>query len=382
MHGSRSIVFVAGEASGDLLAAQVVRELKQREPGLNCCGVGGDRMIAEGFDAWVHVRELSVRGYVEVLRHLPRLLRLRRELHGRTAALHPAAFVGIDAPDFNLGLEEKLRAGGIRTVHFISPSIWAWRRERLAQIARAVDRMLLVFPFEQKIYDEAGIRASYVGHPLAGMIPLAPDAPAARRRLGIAEEGMVVAVLPGSRPDEVRYLGPTFVAAMAELARGRTGLHFVLPVADPGLRADIEAMLAAHAGLPARVTLTTGRSHDCLEASDVVLVASGTATLEAALFKRPMVISYRMPWLSALIMRRKGYIPYAGLPNILAGEFVVPELLQEAATPTALAHAVGEFLDDAALRDRTVARFTEMHVALKRDTARLAADAILEVAAR
>jgi lipid-A-disaccharide synthase len=382
MHGSRSIVFVAGEASGDLLAAQVVNELRQREPGLNCCGVGGDRMIAEGFEAWVHVRELSVRGYVEVLRHLPRLLRLRAELHRRTAALQPAAFVGIDAPDFNLGLEEKLRAGGIRTVHFISPSIWAWRRERLAQIARAVDRMLLVFPFEQQIYDEAGIRASYVGHPLASMIPLAPDAPAARRRLGIAEEGIVVAVLPGSRPDEIRYLGPTFVAAMAELARGRAGLRFVLPVADPSLRADIEAMLAVHAGLPARATLTTGRSHDCLEASDVVLVASGTATLEAALFKRPMVISYRMPWLSALIMRRKGYIPYAGLPNILAGEFVVPELLQEAATPTALAHAVGAFLDDAALRDRTVARFTEMHFALKRDTARLAADAILEVAAR
>jgi lipid-A-disaccharide synthase len=382
MHGSSSIVFVAGEASGDLLAAQVVRELRQRESGLNCCGVGGDRMIEEGFDAWAHVRELSVRGYVEVLRHLPRLLRLRRELHRRTAALRPAVFVGVDAPDFNLGLEEKLRANGIRTVHFVSPSIWAWRRERLTQIARAVDRMLLVFPFEQQIYDDAGIPASYVGHPLASMIPLAPDAEAARRRLGLEVEGVVVAVLPGSRPDEVRYLGPTFVAAMGELARDRAGLRFVLPVADPGLRSDIEAMLARHPGLASRVTLTAGRSHDCLEASDVVLVASGTATLEAALFKRPMVISYRMPWLSAQIMRRKGYIPYAGLPNILAGEFVVPELLQEAATPTALAHAVGQFLDDVGRRDRAVARFTEMHAALKRDTARLAADAILEVAAR
>jgi lipid-A-disaccharide synthase len=382
MHGSRSIVFVAGEASGDLLAAQVVRELRQREPGLKCCGIGGDRMIAEGFDAWAHVRELSVRGYVEVLRHLPRLLRLRRELHRRTAALRPAVFVGVDAPDFNLGLEEKLRADGIRTVHFVSPSIWAWRRERLAQVARAVERMLLVFPFEQKLYDEAGIPANYVGHPLASMIPMTPDAAAARRRLDLAEDGAVIAVLPGSRPDEVRYLGPTFVAAMAELARGRPGLRFVVPVADPGLRADIEAMLAGHPGLAGRVTLTAGRSHDCLEASDVVLVASGTATLEAALFKRPMVISYRMPWLSAQIMRRKGYIPYAGLPNILAGEFVVPELLQEAATPTALAHAVGQYLDDADRRSRTVARFNEMHVALKRDTARLAADAILEVAAR
>jgi lipid-A-disaccharide synthase len=338
-------------------------------------------MIAEGFDAWVHVRELSVRGYVEVLRHLPRLLRLRRNLHRRTAALRPAAFVGVDAPDFNLGLEEKLRADGIRTVQFISPSIWAWRRERLAQITRAVDRMLLVFPFEKQIYDEAGVPANYVGHPLASMIPLVPDASAARRCLGLADEGTVVAVLPGSRPDEVRYLGPTFAAAMAELAPGRPGLRFVLPVADPGLARGIEAMLAGHAGLAASVTLTAGRSHDCLEASDVVLVASGTATLEAALFKRPMVIAYRMPWLSALIMRRKGYIPYAGLPNILAGEFIVPELLQEAAIPSALARAVGEFLDDAGRRERTVARFTEMHVALKRDTARLAADAILEVAA-
>lgn len=374
------MTFVAGEASGDLLAAQLVRELRRREPSLMCCGVGGDRMIAEGFDAWAHVRELSVRGYVEVLRHLPRLLRLRRELQRRTAALRPAAFVGVDAPDFNLGLEEKLRAGGTRTVHFISPSIWAWRRERLVQIARAVDRMLLVFPFEQAIYDEAGIAATYVGHPLASMIPLVPDAPAARGRLGLHESGQVVAVLPGSRPDEVRYLGPVFVAAMAELARTRRGLRFVLPVADPGLRAELDPMLAAHSGLASAVTLTPGRSHDCLEAADVVLVASGTATLEAALFKRPMVISYRMPWLSALIMRRKGTIPWVGLPNILAGELVVPELLQEAATAPALATAIGELLEDEARREHMVARFTEMHLALKRDTARLAADAILEVA--
>jgi lipid-A-disaccharide synthase len=189
-------------------------------------------MIAEGFEAWVHVRELSVRGYVEVLRHLPRLLRLRRELHRRTAALQPAAFVGIDAPDFNLGLEERLRAGGIRTVHFISPSIWAWRRDRLAQIARAVDRMLLVFPFEQQIYDEAGIRASYVGHPLASMIPLAPDTPAARRRLGLAEEGMVVAVLPGSRRTK-SAISARPSCAMAGTRPRAGGLRFVLPVADP-----------------------------------------------------------------------------------------------------------------------------------------------------
>ncbi|MGZ8253695.1 MAG: lipid-A-disaccharide synthase [Burkholderiaceae bacterium] len=382
MNGASSIAFVAGEASGDLLAAGVLAELKRREPETRLCGVGGDRMIQAGFEAWHHVRELSLRGYVEVLRHLPRLLRLRSELLQRVSTLRPRVFVGVDAPDFNLGLEEKLRARGVRTVQMVSPSVWAWRRERMHQIRRAVDHMLLVFPFEQALYDDAGIPATYVGHPLAAVIPLQPDASAARERLGLGSDGALVAVLPGSRPDEVRYLGPIFVAAMAQMKSASPGLSFVLPVADASLRPVIEHAMRQHPQLASSVALTAGRSHDCLEACDVVLVASGTATLEAALYKRPMVISYRTPWLSAWIIRRKGYIPYLGLPNILAGEFVVPELLQEAATPEALARAVLDQLGDQEGRERLTARFTEMHHALKRDTPRLATDAILAEANR
>lgn len=373
--------FVAGEVSGDLLAAPVIDELRQRAPELRCVGIGGDRMIASGFDPWHHVRELSVRGYVEVLRHLPRLLRLRREMRERLLVSKPQVFVGVDAPDFNLALEEQLRTQGIRTVHYVSPSVWAWRPERLTQIARAVDRMLLVFPFEQQIYDQAGIAATYVGHPLASVIPMSPDADAARRRLGVEGEGPWIAVLPGSRPAEIRYNGPTFASAMAQLAAERPSMRFLLPASDTQLRAVIEPMLASYRSLPDRVHIFDGRSHDCLEACDVVLVASGTATLEAALYKRAMVIAYKMPALTALIIYRKGRIPYAGLPNILAGEFIVPEFLQHHAKPASLARAVLEWLHDPARRERTVARFVEMHHSLKRDTARLAADAILEVAA-
>ena len=380
MAGERTIAFVAGEASGDLLAAPVVSEIMQRAPDMHCAGIGGDRMIAAGFDAWHHVRELSVRGYVEVLRHLPRLLSLRRTLRERVIATKPQVFVGVDAPDFNLALEEQLRGQGVRTVHFVSPSIWAWRAERIKQIARAVDRMLLVFPFEQKIYDEAGIPASYVGHPLANMIPMIPDAAGARRRLGLPSETAVLAVLPGSRPDEVRHNGPTFIAAMALIAAEQPSMRFVMPVADPALRSAIEEQMVAQPGLAPKVDIVNGRSHDCLEASDIVLVASGTATLEAALFKRPMVIAYKMSPLTAWIMWRKGRIPYVGLPNILAGELVVPELLQHHATPVTLSRAVLDWLHDDARRERVTARFAEMHHSLKRDTARLVADAIFEVA--
>nr|MBA2411698.1 lipid-A-disaccharide synthase [Burkholderiaceae bacterium] len=321
-----------------------------------------------------------VRGYVEVLRHLPRLLRLRRALRERVIATRPQVFVGVDAPDFNLALEEQLRGQGVRTVHFVSPSIWAWRAERIKQIARAVDRVLLVFPFEQKIYDDAGIPASYVGHPLANMIPMIPDAVAARQRLGLRAEGALLAVLLGSRVDEVRHNGPTFIAAMALIAADQPSMRFVIPVADLTLRSAIEQMMAARSGIATKVDIVSGRSHDCLEASDVVLVASGTATLEAALFKRPMVVAYKMSPLTAWLMWRKGTIPYVGLPNILAEELIVPELLQHHATPAALARAVLDWLHDDARRERITARFTDMHHSLQRDTARLVADAIFEVA--
>jgi lipid-A-disaccharide synthase len=380
MAAAPTCAFVAGEASGDLLAAGILDELRRIRPELHCVGVGGDRMIAAGFDAWAHVRELSVRGYVEVLRHLPRLLRLRQQLANRLLAAPPAAFVGVDAPDFNLGLEERLRASGIPVVHYVSPSIWAWRPERIERIRRAVDHMLLVFPFEQKIYDEAGIRATYVGHPLASMIPLVPDAAAARDRLGLAPAGPLVAVLPGSRPDEVRHLGAVFLDAVGLLGEREAGLQAVVPAADAALKAELRRMLAARPALASRVALIDRRSHDCLEAADAVLVASGTATLETALYKRPMVISYRMPALSAWLMRRKGRIPYVGLPNILAGERLVPELLQEAATAPALADALQAQLHDASRRARLTQRFTDLHHELKRDTVGLAARAIAEAA--
>lgn len=382
MQPGSTCAIVAGEASGDLLAAGVVSELRRRVPDLRCAGVGGDRMIAAGFEAWSHVRELSVRGYVEVVRHLPRLLKLRSTLTQRLLAQPPAVFVGVDAPDFNLGLEEKLRARGIRVVHFISPSIWAWRSERIGQIGRAVDRMLLVFPFEQAIYDRAGIAATYVGHPLASMVPMVPDAAAARLRLGLVPGGPVVAVLPGSRADEVRYLGATFLAAIDALRKREPELQFVIPAADGALKAMLASMLASWPDLAREVRLVDGRSHDCLEAADAVLVASGTATLEAALYKRPMVIAYRMPAVSAWLMRRRQMIPWVGLPNILAGEFLVPELLQEQATPAALANALQAQLHDTELRTRLEQRFAVMHQELRRPTASLAAEAIIEVSDR
>jgi lipid-A-disaccharide synthase len=374
--------FVAGEASGDLLAAGVVEQLHVRLPGVRCVGVGGDRMIAAGFEAWAHVRELSVRGYVEVLRHLPRLIALRQSLRRRLLETPPAVFVGVDAPDFNLGLEESLRERGIRVVHYVSPSIWAWRAERIHQIRRAVDRMLLVFPFEQRIYDEAGIPATYVGHPLASMIPMIPDAAAARARLGLAPSGSLLAVLPGSRADEVRHLGPVFVAAMAQLVREESTLRFALPVADAPLKAQLLQIIAAYPEVKNALTVTDGRAHDVLEAADAVLVASGTATLEAALYKRPMVIAYRMPAFSAWLMRRKGRTPFVGLPNILASEALVPELLQEQATAPAIAAAVRAQLADSAGRARLEQRFAELHEALRRDTVGLVAEAIAEEARR
>jgi len=370
------LAFVAGEASGDLLAAPVVAALKARLPHARFAGIAGERMLAAGCEPWYHVRELSVRGYVEVIRELPRLLRLRSDLRARLLRERPVVFVGVDAPDFNLRLEMQLRVAGIPTVQYVSPSIWAWRPGRIEKIRRAADRVLLVFPFEEKIYRDAGIAANYVGHPLAASIPMQPDPNAARARLGLAG-GPCIAVLPGSRRAEVAHIGPTFVAAMALMAAREPRLSFVLPAADPPLRAHIEALLAAHPGARSRTHLIDGDSHTCLEAADAVLVASGTATLEAALYKKPMVISYKMPLLSAWIMRSLGILPYVGLPNILAGEFLVPELLQDAATPEALARAMFEQLNDGQRRTVLAARFAQMHESLRRDTPALAAEAIM-----
>ena len=371
------IGFVAGEASGDLLAAPVIAALRERLPGAQCAGIAGDRMIEAGAAAWWHVRELSVRGYAEVIRELPRLLQMRAALRERLLAGRPAVMVGVDSPDFNLRLEMQLRAAGVPTVHYVSPSIWAWRPKRIEKVRRAADRVLLVFPFEQQIYDEAGIPATYVGHPLASIIPAQPDARAARARLGLGGEEPLVALLPGSRRAEVEHIGPAFVEAAALMLRREPHLRFVLPVAEPRLRALLAPALAAAGAAAGRITLFEGRSHDCLEAADAALVASGTATLETALFGRPMVIAYRMPAASYWIMRQMGSVSFVGLPNILAGEALVPELIQHEATPAKLAGALLELLDDRPRCERLRDRFAAMHESLRRDTPRLAAEAIM-----
>ena len=371
------IGFVAGEASGDLLAAPVVSALRERLPGVTCAGIAGERMIEAGATAWWHVRELSVRGYAEVLRELPRLLTLRAALRSRLLAARPQVLVGVDSPDFNLRLEMQVRAAGVPTVHYISPSIWAWRPKRIEKIRRAADRVLLVFPFEQKIYDDAGIAVTYVGHPLASMISPQTDTASARVRLGLPAADRVIALLPGSRRAEVQYIGPAFVAAAALMLLREPRLRFVLPLTEPLLRALLAPALAAAGAGAERIVLFDGCSHDCLEAADGVLVASGTATLETALFGKPMVIAYRMPATSAWIMRKMGTLTFVGLPNILAGEALVPELLQQDATPERLAEALLEMLNDRPRCERLRERFAAMHASLKRDTPRLAAEAII-----
>jgi lipid-A-disaccharide synthase len=377
MSPSLSLGMVAGEASGDLLASLLLGGLKQRWPELRCVGIGGPRMAQQGFEAWWPHEKLAVRGYVEVLRHYREISAIRNALADRLLRERPQAFVGVDAPDFNLGLERRLKAAGVKTIHFICPSIWAWRGGRAKRMAASCDHVLCLFPFEPALLQAHGVAATYVGHPLADAIPLQPPRAASRQALGLREDDAVVAVLPGSRRSEIDAIAPTFLQAVAVLHRLRPALRFVLPVA-PGLRSRVEPLLATHApGVP--IHLLDGQSHRALAACDVTLIASGTATLEAALFKRPMVIGYRMHALSWQIMKRLRYQPWVGLPNILSQEFVVPELIQERCQPNALAQATLAWLDDGAGRDRLALRFADLQHLLKRDTARLATDAIAQV---
>jgi lipid-A-disaccharide synthase len=368
---------VAGEASGDLLAGLLLSGVRQRWPALQAGGIGGPRMAAQGFDAWWPHERLSVFGYVDALGRLPELLRIRRQLAERLLKDPPAAFIGVDAPDFNFGLEKRLRAAGMKTLHFVCPSIWAWRGERVHKLAQAADHVLCLFPFEPALLQQHGIGATFVGHPLADHIPLEVPRDASRAALGLAAADQVIALLPGSRRSEIKYIAPPMLAAAALMHRQRPALRLVMPVA-PGLRGLVEPLVATHApGVP--IELLDGRSHEALAACDVTMVASGTATLEAALFKRPMVITYRMAWLNWQRMRRMSYQPWFGLPNILSREFVVPELIQDQATPQALARETQSWLDNAARAEALTRRFTDLHLALRQDTARKAADAIAQV---
>lgn len=384
MNEAPCFAMVAGEASGDLLASALLEAFRQRWPQFSACGIGGPAMAQQGFDAWWPQHKLAVRGYVEVLPHMRELLAIRRDLGDRLLANPPDVFIGVDAPDFNLDIEVRLRRSGIPTVHFVSPSFWAWRPRKVLKLREAADHVLCIFPFEPELLAAHGVKATFVGHPLAAMIPMVPDRLAARKKLGLSAEDEAVALLPGSRISEVRHLAPRFFEAAQWMLRERPALRFLVPVL-PSLRSAVEDA-ARSAGFDLltdkALVLVDGQSHAVLEACDTSLVASGTATLEAALFKRSMVIAYHMPWLSWQIMRRKQLQPWVGLPNILCRDFVVPELLQDRAQPKALARAVLDWLEHADKRTALEQRFTELHLLLLRDTARLATDAIEKVFSR
>lgn len=375
--GALSFAMVAGEASGDLLAGLLIQGLQARWPQARGVGIGGPRMAALGFEAWWPHERLAVRGYVEVLRHYRGIVAIRKQLLARLLAQRPDVFIGVDAPDFNLDLAMQLKAAGIPTVHFVCPSIWAWRPERTAKIRRSVDHMLCIFPFEPAMLAREGIDATYVGHPLASTIPMAPDRPAARRHLGLDAERPVVALLPGSRRSEIEHLAPRFVRAAQIMRRENPLLQFVLP-AIPSLRPLMEKLVAAQGGLPG-LHLLDGQSHAALAACDVTLIASGTATLEAALFKRPMVIGYHMNAFSWQIMKRQKLQPWVGLPNILCEDFVVPEFLQDQCTPEALAQATLAWFRQADRMDALKIRFEQLHQSLQRDTTALSTHALEKV---
>mgnify|MGYP002143420966 FL=1 len=367
-----------------MLAASVLAGMKQlpETASLATRGVGGPKMIAEGFDALWPMETLAVRGYVEAIKQLPAILKLRKALLHELLQNRPSAYLGIDAPDFNLGVERKLKSEGIPTIHFISPSIWAWRGERIHKIKQSVDRMLCIFPFEPAIYQEVGMEATYVGHPLASTIPLVPDIATARNKLSIGSEKALVAVLPGSRQSEIDLIGPRFFDAIELMYKSYgSDVEFIIPIATPALKSKIELMAdqVRQRLSSIQIHLINGQASLALEACDVVLIASGTATLEAALWKKPMVISYVVPRLTAWIMKKQGYLPYVGLPNILAREFVVPELLQDDATPEALAHATLNWLDQSEKVRSLKNRFTEMHHTLNLPTGKLVAEVIADV---
>ena len=377
---------VAGETSGDLLAGLLLDGLKSRWPKCTSSGIGGPHMVQRGFDAWWPSEKLAVRGYVEVLRHYREIYQIRNQLKVRLlASSSPRSdlFIGIDSPDFNLDLAKALKVGGIKTVQFVCPSVWAWRAERINTLRRSVDHVLCIFPFEPQLLAAHGITATYVGHPLAEIIPMQPDRQAARQLLNLQDSDVVIALLPGSRKSEIDYLAPAFFQAAALAARANPLLKFVLP-AVPAQKMRIQ-QLAESAGVGQLIRIVSSQSHTVLAACDVALVASGTATLEAALFKRPMVIAYRMHWLSWRIMRRKQLQPWVGLPNILCRGFVVPELLQGAATPQALADALLEWVAAKLTTPERITaleqRFSQLHSELHRDTAKLATDAIEKILA-
>lgn len=368
-----TVALVAGEASGDILGAGLMQALKAQHANVEFIGVGGPRMEAQGLESYFPQERLAVMGLVEVLGRLPELLRRRKRLLQTLLGVRPDVFIGIDAPDFNLDLALKLRRAGIKTVHYVSPSVWAWRQKRVLKIRDACDLMLTLFPFEAKFYDAHQVAVRFVGHPLADTIPLVSDRAAARTTLGLPQEGLIVALMPGSRGGEVGRLGELFLAAADRLRSMRPGIRFVVPCASPERRAQLEQMLIGR-DLP--LTLLDGRSHEALAACNAVLIASGTATLEALLYKRPMVVAYSVSPLTFRILKRLVKSPYVALPNLLAQRLLVPELLQDAATPDAMAQLLSPLLDNG---DSQTEGFDAIHRTLRCDASSQAADAVLEL---
>jgi lipid-A-disaccharide synthase len=370
---------VAGEASGDQLGAHLIEALKARRPSILFAGIGGPKMAAQGFESHYPMEKLSVRGYAEVLRHYPEIMGIRRRLARELIGERPELFIGVDSSDFNLDLERRLKEAGIPAIHYVSPSIWAWRGWRIRRIARSVDHILVMFPFEEPLYRKAGVPVTYVGHPLADIIPLDPRKEEARAALRLPPGKLIVAMLPGSRRSELHYMASAFVLAAHRFRQEVHDVHFVVPTVTRDTRDMFERAVHQHQRTDLPLTLLFGHSHEALAAADLALVASGTATLETALFKTPMVIAYRQSPITWAIMRSMLYLPYVGMPNILAGERLVPELLQDAANPAALAAALVSLLRDSAARRRQVERFHEFHHLLRQNTAEKAADAVLGV---
>jgi len=379
MGSSVRIAMVAGEASGDLLASHLIASLKAKLPDVIFYGIGGPKMQAQGFDAWWPMEKLSVMGYVDALKHYREISGIRRQLKKRLLDIRPDIFIGVDAPDFNLGLETKLKSAGVKTIHYVSPSIWAWRGGRIKKIAKAVNRVLALFPMEPPLYEKEHIPVTYVGHPLADIIPLETSQRAVREMLGIARDVPVFALLPGSRKGELEMMADTFVQT-AKIIRQRflPNALFVVPLATRETRLQFEmAIYQQQAGdIPFR--LLFGHAQEALGAADVSLVASGTATLEAALIKRPMVITYKIAKLSYWIMKRMAYQAFVGLPNVLAGRAIVPEILQDQATPENLAEALVGLYEDKENAAAIAEAFTEIHLQLRQNTAEKAANAVIE----
>jgi len=372
---------VAGEASGDLLGSRLIETLRRRIPGAVFAGIGGPRMIGAGFESWVPQEKLAVRGFVEVLRHLREILAVRREVARRVLAERPQLFLGIDSPEFNLGLERRLKAAGVRTAHMVSPQVWAWRRGRVQSIGRSVSQLLVLFPFEEALYRDAGIGVTYVGHPLADEIPDRIDREAMRVELRLPARAKVVTVLPGSRQSEIAMMADAFIETAKLVARAVPDVRFLVPLVTRETRAMFEEAIYRCNAHELPLTLLFGHARDALAACDVALAASGTVTLEAALSHRAMVIAYRVAPFSAAIARWLVRVPHIGLPNILCGEAVAPEFLQDDATPENLAQAVVNLLADEPVRRRIEHRFERLHQELRCDAAERAADALMPLLA-